>query len=65
MSYKAFQIAVNRLMARLEMTARFYLDGYHGRFIACCDDGTQIIGNSISKKATIKTPTGRVYMAEI
>lgn len=65
MSYKAFQIKVNRLMARLEMTARFFNDTYKGKYSAVCEDGTVITGNATCSKVTVRGYNGRVFMADI
>ena len=65
MSYKAFQIKVNRLMARVEMTVRFSIDTYKGKYSAVCEDGTVITGNSVCPKVTVRSFNGRVFMAEI
>lgn len=65
MSYEVFQTRVKCLLSRVNMTALFTQDEYNGKYIAICDDGTQIIGNSVSMKVTVKFGSGHQAMAAI
>lgn len=66
MSYEAFVAMVNALITRkkLNIKPRFYNDTEKGKYYANCVD-VKIIGNSLSKKVTVKWGSGHTAMASI
>ena len=67
MSYQAFQVKVNALIARAGggISVRFFNDTDKGRFFANFSDGTVIVGNPSSLKVTVKYGSGHQAMATI
>lgn len=65
MSFEAFKARVKRILSKVNMSAIFTQDEYNGKYIAICNDGTQIIGNSVSMKVTVKFGSGHQAMAAI
>lgn len=54
MSFASFCSRVNIVCRKAKISVRFEHDKDNGRYVARLKDGTQITGNSTSKKVTVR-----------
>lgn len=54
MSFVSFRSKINSICRKAKVSVKFEHDKDNGRYVARLNDGTQITGNSTSKKVTVR-----------